>query len=650
MTPPLRYNQFGGTVGGPVWIPKIYNGHNRTFFYGGYEQWLYSAPSIMRATLPNAQERVGDFSNTRDSNGALIGVYDPATTQVNPKGNGYVRSVLPGNKVPTSRMDPVALNVLKYVPLPNVPAADPYTDTNNWLFLGNSPTKESTFNIKLDHRFSDADSTFVRFTDTKQTRVGSGYGLGVADSYSLARTDHRNRYNTALSETHIFTPNLINEFRANALLFRLDFSNPSYGQGWPQKLGMPSTTPPDSFPTESITGFLTIGPNNTSVGIQNEQTTQFFNAVTWVNGRHTVKFGMEQRFVQVNFIKTNYPSGQYSFSNSLTGDPQKASGTGYGMATYLLGAVSSAQINIEPAFSFQNWSNSSFVQDDWKVTPRLTLNLGLRYDLRSPPVERWNRFSNFDPYSINPQTHLPGALEYAGSTAPRNIVHWDANNFGPRAGFAFAVTPKFVVRGAYGIVYVPTEAGDTNADSANALGFEGVNSYANSNANYPAFQFSGGIPPFSQPLGSAGGPSAFRGQNVRYQEPNAPTPYLQQWNLTLQQQIKGGWVLTGSYTGNHGVKLFGLNYDLNQIDPSYYALGTQLQNTVPNPFFGQIASGTLSGKTITLAQSLVPYPDYLQVGTWANHGSSSSYNAFQATAEKRFSGGSVPSSPIRTAN
>jgi hypothetical protein len=270
----------------------------------------------MRATLPNALERTGDFSNTRDSNGALIGVYDPATTQVNPKGNGYVRSALPGNKVPTSRMDPVALNVLKYVPLPNVPAADPYTDTNNWLFLGNSPTKESTFNIKIDHRFSDSDSTFLRLTDTKQTRIGSGYGLGVADSYSLARTDHRNRYNAALSETHIFTPNLINEFRANALLFRLDFSNPSYGQGWPQKLGMPSTTPPDSFPTESITGFLTIGPNNTSVGTQNEQTTQFFNAVTWVKRRHTVKFGMEQRFVQVNFIKTNYPSGQYSFSNS----------------------------------------------------------------------------------------------------------------------------------------------------------------------------------------------------------------------------------------------------------------------------------------------------------------------------------------------
>lgn len=639
LKPVLRYNQFGGTVGGPVRIPGVYDGRNRTFFYGGHEQWIYTNASIMRATLPTALERTGNFTATRDSRGAVLNVYDAWSTQPNPAGSGFVRTPFPGNVIPTSRMDPVAQNILKLIPLPNVPPADAFTSTNNYLFLGASPTDQASSNIKIDHRLSDRDNGFFRFTQTRQTREGAGYGLGVADSHSLARLDHRNRYNTALSETHIFTPNLINEFRANGLWFRLNFAAASYGGRWPQKLGMPASTPPDQFPTVAVTGILTFGPNNTSVGVQNEQTMQFFDAFTWIRGRHTVKFGVEQRFVQVNFSKTNYPSGQYTFSSALTGNPQQAAGSGVGMATFLLGAVSTAQLNIDPAFSFSTWSHSNFVQDDWKITPRLTLNIGVRYELTRPPTERWNRFSNFDPFLINPDTGRLGKLVYAGVTAPCNLVNWDPNNFGPRVGFAYALNPRTVVRAGYGIVFVPTEAGETNADNSNSLGFQALNTFTSTTTVFPAFRFRDGIPPFLQPTGSAGGPAAFRGQNMRYQDRNAPAPYLQQWNFTIQRQLPGRVVVTTAYTGNRGIKLFGMNYDLNQLDPAYYSLGLHLQESVPNPFFGQIRSGSLAGATISRQQSLVPYPDYLQVGTWANHGSASTYHGFQLTVERRFSGG-----------
>ena len=183
------------------------------------------------------------------------------------------------------------------------------------------------------------------------------------------------------------------------------------------------------------------------------------------------------------------------------------------------------------------------------------------------------------------------------------------------------------------------DAGNSNPDNANALGYEAITTFSSSSTAYPAFLFKNGPPVILQPQGAAGGPSAFRGQNVRYQDPNAPNPYLQQWNLTLQRQIKGDWLVSASYTGNHGVKLFGLNYDLNQLSPAYYSLGMQLQNTVPNPFYGQIQTGGLSGPTISLSQSLTPYPDYTQVATYANHGSASTYHALQVTVEKRFSGG-----------
>jgi hypothetical protein len=637
--PVLRYNQFGGTAGGPVLLPKLYNGRNRTFFFAGYEQWRYTNATLMRATLPTAAERAGDFTRTLDSRGQMLTIYDPETTRPNPNGAGYVRSPFPGNVIPSARFDPVSASIFKYVPLPDVPANNPYTNTNNWLWMGSSPKNQATGNIRIDHRFSDMDNLSFRYARTRQDAHGSGYGFGVADPNTLARNDQRDRHNVTLSETHIFTPTMTNEFRANVARFYLAFQHPSAYQNWPQKLGMSPNTPQDLFPSLSIGGVTALGPTSIALGLQAEHTIQFADAISMMRAGHLIKAGVEQRFNQANFTRVYYPSGQYQFTTTLTNNPQATAGTGYGFATYLLGQVTGGQLRIQPPFGFRSWVLGTYVQDDWKVTPRLTLNLGVRYDFPAPPVERQNLHSNFEPGLINPQTGLPGVMTYAGVTAPSAFVDSDRNNFGPRAGFAYALNSKTVIRGGYGIFYLLTDGGDVSAANSNMLGFESITSFVSNDPQYKAFQFKDGPPDILQPLGAKGGPTVFRGQLVRFQDRNSRTPYVQQWNFTVQRHVYGHWLVSASYAGNRGVKLYGGNYNLNQLDPRYFSLGLSLQNQVPNPYYGQITSGALALRTITRTQSLLAYPDYLEVDTFANHGSSSIYHSLQMSLSRRYSSG-----------
>lgn len=642
--PVLRYNQYGGTVGGPIFIPKVYDGRNKSFFFFGYEQWRFRNSQIRRATVPTELERAGDFSNTRDANGVLIPVYDTATTKPNPAGSGFVRDLLPGNVVPKSRQDPLSLRVLEWMPKPNATPLNVYTNTNNFYSLAVQPSNQGVTNLRFDHRFSDKDSALFRYSGTRNTRWGTGYGLGPADPDTFARYDQRDNHNFVLTETHIFSPSVINEFKANVTRQNLPFQSLGWGGDWPEKLGYPKIIPREMFPAVGIGGMLQIGPTSFSFGLRAQNQVQFADSVTWIKGKHQIKIGVDQRYIRENWINMSNPSGSFSFSSGLTANPQKPAGTGVGMATYLLGAVSSGSLTKRSHMSFHSWSHATYFQDDYKVTPRLTLNFGLRYDLRSGPVERWNKHSNFEPFTINPETKMLGLLEYAGVNGyPRYFVEPNNADFGPRFGFAYDLTGdgKTVIRGAYGIVHMLTESYDMQCDGSNSLGWEATTTFASTQgSNYPAFQFSVGPSELIHPKGAAGGPSAFRGQSVRWQSLVAPPMYLQQANLTLQREIVGQWVVSASYAGNRGIHIPGSNYNLNQLDPKYYLeYGLALQNNVPNPFYGQITSGGLSGSTISRSQLLLPYPDYGGVSTLANHGNNSTYHSIQFTVEKRYSKG-----------
>lgn len=640
--PVLRYNQYGGTLGGPVRIPKLYNGKDRTFFHVGYEQWRHRTANINRNTVPTPAERGGDFSNSRDGNGNLILIYDPATTRPNPAGSGFVRDLFPGNVIPRNRMDPLSLRVLEYMPLPNVAPNNPFTNANNYLSLEGFPTDQGEFSLRIDHNLGSKDRLFGRYSGTKNTRMNRAWGLGPADTD--ARDDQRDNHNFILGETHVFSPTILNDFRANATRQYLVFQHPSFDQDWPAKLGFPPILPQDAFPPINIDGILTIGAarGGFAGGHRRQHTIQFADSLTITRGRHVIKIGTDQRWIRLNFVNRVNPSGNFTFAGSLTNNPQQPAGTGIGTATFLLGEVASGSQSVRPFFSFHSWSNGSYIQDDFKASPRLTLNLGLRYDLASGPVERWDRNSNFDPFLVNSETGMPGILQYAGVTKDRHFTKPPRNNFGPRFGFAYDLTGdgKTVLRAGYGIIYSLLESGDTAGDSSNSLGFSIDTPFvAPGGGPFKAFQFSVGPPFLLQPRGAAGGPSAFRGQNVRFQKLTAPTPYVQQWNLTLQRELPWRWLVSTTYAGNRGVHLFGANYDLNQLDPKNFELGLRLQDQVPNPFLGQITTGGLSGATVPRSQLLRPFPDYLNITTLANHGAASTYHSFQLVAERRFSDG-----------
>jgi outer membrane receptor protein involved in Fe transport len=628
--PKLDYKQFGATLGGPV-------RRDKTLFFAGFDRWDFTTANINLARVPTAAERGGDFSNTRDGLGNLIVIYDPATTRPNPAGAGFVRDPFPGNVIPASRMDPLARRLLQYMPLPNSPAADP-SNLNNYRAQEPFPIDQDQLTLRLDHTVSKKLRLFARYTETRNTRKSRAWGLDEEAADSIARDDQRNNHNLVLGSTHLVSSHVVNEFRASLTRQNLVFIHPSFGGEWPRRLGFPSVIPQDAFPPINIAGMLTIGRPGFAGGYRKSHVVQLADSVTWVRGRHTFKVGTDQRWIRLNFANRLNPSGSFTFSDSLTNNPQRPAGTGFGFATFLLGEVSGGSQNVTPAFAFHAWSNGSYVQDDWKVNRRLTVNLGLRYDLASGPVERWDKSSNFDPFVTNPETDRPGALLYAGVTKDRHFVKPPKTNFGPRFGFAYDLTGdgKTALRGYYGLLYGAVEPGDMVGDSANSLGFSASTPFLPAGLGpFAAFRLSDGPTTLNAPLGPDGGPSAFRGQDVRYQQVDAATPKLHQWYLTVQRQLPAHFVITTAYVGNRGVHLFGGNYDLNQLDPQYFSLGLALQDQVPNPFFGRILSGPLSGRSVPRSQLLRPYPDYLTVSTLNNHGDWSRYHSLQMNLERR---------------
>jgi hypothetical protein len=637
----LRYNQYGFTVGGPVLIPRLYNGKNRTFFYSGFEQWKWrstGAPQI--GTVATAEQRNGDFSNTRDGLGALIQLYDPATTRPNPNGSGFIRDPFIGNIVPRQRFDALAQRVLPYMPMPNATPTDLRTNSNNFVSLAKSVSDQSVTSHRLDHRFTDRDNLFFRYSGTWNTLKNAGWGLGPADP--SARNDQRNNHNAVLAYTRTIRGNIVNELRGGFTRQWLPFLHPSFDQDWPKQLGYPSIIPQDAFPPVQIAGLLTIGNPNFSGGLRAQNIGQMVDQVSIIQGKHSFKAGIDIRDWRNSFVNRLNPSGNFSFTAALTGNPLAPAGTGFGLATFLLGEVSSGTLGYRPFFQTRAWPLAVYFQDDWKVTRTLTINLGVRYDIAFGFKEVYNRHSNFDPFTLNPRTNRLGLLKYSGKEEPARFFDQDRNNFGPRVGFAWDPwgDGRTAIRGGYGLIYLPIESGSIVPDNQNALGFS-VDTQFNAPSGQPqrAFRFSEGPPAILQPLGAAGGPNAFRGQNVRYQDRNSPTGYMQQWNVAIQRAVWGGWTVQAAYVGSKGTKLFGGNYDLNQLDPKYLSLGLSLQDSVPNPFAGQIPTGALAGPTISRSQSLRPWPDYLQIATWASPNLSTTYHAVQISVEKRFASG-----------
>lgn len=636
---PFRYNQYGGAIGGPI-------RRDRTFFFFNFEEWRFRRSYTTIGTVPTAEERRGDFSQLRDATGNPILIYDPQTTEADSAG-GFRRSAFTGNIIPSNRLDRVAQNILPFYPLPNQAPTNVFTHSNNFQANLGAGKQARQLTAKIDQQFSTKNHLSLRYTfwdhEDDQASTGNGY---FPDRLARVRNDDYTNHNYNLSDSHFISPRAIHDFRFGVVRQRFFFASLAADANFPQKLGLPGTVPGLTIPIMSISGIPAVQsfPAGFAAfkGLIAFQTFQLTDSLTLIRGQHTIKFGAEFRQNLINLDLCSQCSGTFRFDSRLTGNPQRLAGTGSGLASFLLGTVAGASVESNVGTSNPGFSQGYYIQDDWKVTRRLTLNLGLRYDYQQVPGERHNGLSNFNPFAADANTGLLGRMEYAGDF-DRTVIDADFNDFSPRFGFAFDAlgTGKTVVRGGYGMYYPWTV---NFAKGFSSAGFRGnVTTYEapGGNLDFPAFQLQDGFP-FAPvlPRGSALGPSAFLSQNVGFDERGGRTPYSQQFSLTVQQELPGRYLLEAGYSGNRGVKMLGGGYDFNQLDPQFLSLGRSLLDRVPNPFAGRVP-GAFGGSTITRQQLLRPYPYYNRIGVSNPHMSSSIYHSFLLSVERRMSSGLV---------
>jgi len=629
--PVLRYNQFGGAVGGPII-------RNRAYFFGNFETYRFIQSNPQYLSVPTPAQRTGDFSGLADASGNKIQLYNPYTTTI---ANGIAtRQPYANNKI--ANLDPVAVNYQNaFYPLPNVTPSNAYTNTNNFLFANKGISNMYNALGRIDYRLTDKDTLFVRYAYYNNfTNGGTGGGTYYPDPTVANRYDTYVAKEILAGNTHTFSSSLINDLRLSVERQEFPFQAVSAGGNWPSKLGLPSNVPNFALPTVGNG----LPASVQTIGLRTYTLPQITDTITKVIKRHTLTFGTDLRYNIGSNLQRNTPSGNFSFAAGLTSDPSGAAApagstnTGYSYATFLAGAVSTAAITTNTGETDRAISTSFFLQDDWQASDRLTLNLGLRYDYQQQPFEQNNGYSNFNPTATS--NGFTGTMQYANTGGiGRNFVPESFTDFGPRIGFAYKATAdgKTVVRGGFGMYYPlffnSIYTGQTN-------GFSSTNTSYNPAGNdtrLVAFQFKNGFPTDPlQPLGSSFGPLGFLGQSPGYQDPTRwKSPMSQQYTLSVQREIPYSVVVQATYVGNHGVHVPAGGYNMNSLNPQYFSLGrTALQASVPNPYAGRVP-GSLGGATITRAQSLLPFPYYSSISVYNPHDGNLHSDALQLSAQRQ---------------
>ncbi|MDQ1473701.1 MAG: hypothetical protein QOJ99_5181, partial [Bryobacterales bacterium] len=579
--PELRYNVFGATIGGPI-------RRNKTFFFFGYEGQRQRVGTVTTLTVPTLLQRGGDFSQTFNAKGQLIPIYDPATTQL--VGGKFVRSAFPGNVIPQNLLDPVALKVLSYYPLPNR-SPDNITGANNFRANGVTGLNGNFYIGKVDHVFSDKDRVTARYLfNSGNNDNASAYTNAAADptGYILAHQQYIYAF-----WTHVFGPTLVNDARfnyGNRIAHALTLG---VGSNAVEALGL-SGVSNLAFPNFAPAGYSALGSTAQERRQYPIQNYQYVDNLSWIKGRHAMKFGFEVRKSLNYEVNLSTASGAFSFSTQPTGQPGDST-TGSGAASLLLGfptAFSQSQTQVLNRYSYYL---AGFAQDDFTVTRNLTLNLGLRWETDTPITDVNSRMNGFDSHQINPVSGTPGVVKFAGLNGfPAQPYTTDWNNFGPRLGFAWKPFQSGLtaVRGGYGIFFA--HPFDTGQPASANLGFS-VNSALNSpdNGITAPFYLRNGVPATAaSPVLSDSFGAVPVGTNpntaVTYFDPTRSTGYSQQFNLSVQHQLPASFVVEVSLLANLSHKLPNSNLSINQIAPNVLGPGQSSQANRPYPQFSNV--------------------------------------------------------------
>ncbi|MCL4401784.1 MAG: TonB-dependent receptor, partial [Acidobacteria bacterium] len=562
----------------------------------------------------------------------------------------------PGNIIPASRMDPVGVKMAGYYPMPNTPG-NACTNTNNFFSAMKDPVGSNQVNGKADWNASDRDKVFLGLNWRSYDHNGPNYFGNIAGSTGAIGGDSIPGRGARIDYTRVQTPSFLLNFRMGVT--RLERVIGPYPNDFDlTQLGFPASfqqqvLKPVSFPNTSVTGYAQLGHNGEADYTYQAGTTYSWNAsATWVKGRHTMKFGLDTR-VNQSFENSGFStSGNFSFGRGFTQGPDPnapRADRGNGLAGLLLGVGTGFAQNTPGLLTSNNYTGL-YAQDDIRLSQKLTMNVGLRYDVETGRTERFNQLSYFDFAAPSPLAsatgiaNLHGGLRFVDANNPRQF-NTDWNNFGPRIGIAYSADSRTVVRAGYGIFYLPyvgmavgSAAGDNGFLSntpwmSSADGFTPLNYFSN--------PFPTGLAPS---LGSSEGLSSVVGQNLGSTrdgaiDRGARVGYAQEWNVNIQRSLPGNIILEAAYIGNKGTKLMDNGWQLNQLTPDQLALGSQLQAQVPNPFYGVIQTGPLSLPTVSRGQLLRPYPQFLNVMDYRPAAASSIYHAAQFRLQKQLSHG-----------
>lgn len=661
-----RRHDFGVTAGGPFVIPKLYNGRDKTFWFAAYEEFYSRDPREGFWSVPRDEWRTGDLSSLllpnilgTDALGRDIQqgqIYDPATTrqvyagQVDPvtgllaSRDATIRDPFLNNQIPLRSS--VAQKVLGFIPR----ASYPGLDTNNLLGLTGTPQRDHLiWSLKVDHHFSQRSHLSTSFNYMWTHKINSADPFGMA---SGARDQTITSKVFRVNHDYTISPTMMNHFTFGLLRYQNPDGVPDRGFDPEKELGLKGTLIKGWFPDFSF-GLSNIGTNQLKHLYHTVPT--FTDSLSKIIGSHTLKFGAEYRKSMANFFGGNGAYGYLNFGTQQTALPEVAtqsdiySKIGSQFASFLLGEVSSAgtSLNSPVHMSYRYSDYSFYAQDDFRITPKLTVNYGVRYDVHRPLTEKYGRISSFVADLPNPGAgDRPGALGFLGTGAGRvgrnSWLDTDWKDFGPRVGAAYKMTNKIVLRGGFGIVYGRLEV--NTFDPIQSVGSGSVTtSYPYINpVTQSLFSLDDGFPPVNA-VPPVLDPTLLNNQGIQAFTPESgQLPRIYNWNFAVQYEVTSNLMVEAAYVGNRGTRLIsGFSKQLNQNDLSVLSRGDTLLEQINNE-----ADATrlgvpypYAGFTGTVAQALRPYPQYGDIVDPQATVGESNYNALQMKVRQRVSHG-----------
>ncbi len=655
--PPNKINAYGFQASGPVWIPKVYNGKNKLFWMLAYEGMRQRSADPGVANVPLAEWRTGDFSTLFNAAGAQVLIYDPLTTA-----NDGTRTPFAGNKLPSNRISKMATEAFSYYPAPKSNGVGPahiqnYPYPSRW--VGNLDQWIGRMDLALNSR----NNLYFRYGQNPYSEYrGLVFILDPAQKNPAEPTGNapliRNGRNWTFDWTSTLSPRMTFDLRAGLSRWE-ETTGSSYGTGYDQtRMGVDSALLGQftraGFPNIDLGTYQGMGTNRlVNYGANDVYTLQ--PNLNWVRGRHFLKFGAEARRYNDNTLNPGLAAGAYTFGKNWTQAVSNRADavSGNEAATFLLGYPTTAYVdrNIDP--SFVHYYYVGFFQDDWKVSSKLTINAGLRWDYESPAVERYDRmvrsldFNAASPLQVAGLS-LKGSVLFANAAGqPRESLNKDFNNFAPRIGAAYKIRDKWVLRGGYGLYYLGQSATGSNqgySQRTNAIVTVDNLIPAVTTANAFALQPNGKL---LSAVGNGEGAASFLGQTINVNWLDRPLPFSHQYSFDIQHELKGGVLVEAAYVGNQTRKLpltananfvpiseLGRRTAAGVIDTAYYTA------QIPNPLAGKIPNNAaLNGATTARTNLLNAFPQFQQVAVSQLPIGSQRYDSFQLKFSKRFASG-----------